>query len=252
MDATDGVQVLLAGFLNKSSKAFPKQQAEISGNGRQTPRPGEPKGLGLWPCYRKIHKWSCRTAGLTDGRTGGRTEGRTDRRMDGRTDKQTDGPTDRRPRTDGPMHRRTDRPTDRPRDRPTDRPTSSLVWQVLQPPLPGHTTCQTTTVTFILHCPAQIRVQRVHHRVASGSHAALQPLRMRGATAIKAMWSTNTSPVTAQPKEIPGGRIWMKQRCRSSSKPVQGSPWSFARRVKQDQRAQSPLRMQQTPCSNDP
>ena len=49
--ATDGVQVLLAGLLDKSSKAFPKQQAEISGNGRQTPRPGEPKGLGLWPCY---------------------------------------------------------------------------------------------------------------------------------------------------------------------------------------------------------
>ena len=49
--ATDGVQVLLAGFLDKSSKAFPKQQAEISGNGSQTPRPGEPKGLGLWPCY---------------------------------------------------------------------------------------------------------------------------------------------------------------------------------------------------------
>ena len=49
--ATDGVQGLLAGFLDQSSKAFPKQQAEISGNGRQTPRPGEPKGLGLWPCY---------------------------------------------------------------------------------------------------------------------------------------------------------------------------------------------------------
>ena len=50
-----GVQVLLAGFLDKSCKAFPKKQAEISGNGRQTPKPGEPKGLGLWPCYRKIH-----------------------------------------------------------------------------------------------------------------------------------------------------------------------------------------------------
>ena len=183
----------------------------------------------------------------------GGTDGRTDGRMDGRTDGRRDrrSPTDRRPRTDGPMRRRTDRPTDRPRDRPTDRPTSS--WrQVLHPPCPGHTACQTTTVTFILHCPAQIRVQRVHHRVPSGSHAALQPLRRRGATAIEAMWSTSTSPVTAQPKEIPGERIWMKQRCRSSWKPVQGSPWSFTRRVKQDQRAQSPLRMQQTPCSDYP
>ena len=228
--------MLLAGFLDRISKVFPKQQAEISGNGRQTPKPGEPKGLGLWSCYRKIHVWTSRTAGLTDGRTGGRT--------DGRTDGQTDGPTDRRPRSDGPMHRRTDRPTDRPRDRPTGRPTSSLDWQVLHPPCPGHTACQTTTVTFILHCPAQICVQRVHHRVASGSHAALQPLRMCGATAIEAMWSTNTSPVTAQPKENPGGRIWMKQRCRTSSKPVQGSRWSLARRVTQDQRAQGPLRMQ--------
>ena len=52
--ATDGVQVLLAGFLEKSSKAFPKQQAEISENGRQTPRPGNPKGLGLWPCYSAL------------------------------------------------------------------------------------------------------------------------------------------------------------------------------------------------------
>ena len=207
-------------------------------------------GLGLWPCYRKIHKWFCRTARLTDEL---RADGRMDRRTDGRTDGRRDrrSPTDRRPRTDGPMRRRTDRPTNRPRDRPTDRPTSS--WrQVLHPPCPGHTACQTTTVTFILHCPAQIRVQRVHHRVSSGSHAALQPLRRRGATAIEAMWSTNTSPVTAQPKEIPGGRIWMKQRCRSSSKPVQGSPWSFARRVKQDQRAQSPLTMQHTPCSDYP
>ena len=50
--ATDGVQVLLAGLLDKISKVFPKQQAEINGNGPQTPRPGEPKGLGLWPCYR--------------------------------------------------------------------------------------------------------------------------------------------------------------------------------------------------------
>ena len=164
--------------------------------------------------------------------------------MDRRTD--VHGPTDRR--TDGP----TARPTDRPTDGPTDRPTAVLVCQVLHPPCPGRTACQTTTVTFILHCPAQIRVQRVHHRVASGSHAALQLLRMRGATAIEAMWITNTSLMTAQPKEIPGRRIWMKQRCRSSSKPVQGSPWSFARRVKQYQRVPSPLTMQQMPCSDYP
>ena len=174
--------------------------------------------------------------------------GRTDGRTDGRTERQTepDGltPTDRW--TDAP----TDRPTDRSTKRPADRPTDLVrELQVLHPPCPGHTACQTTTVTFILHCPAQIRVQRVRHRVPSGSQAALQPLRRRGATAIEAMWSTNTSPVTAQPKEIPGGRIWMKQRCRSSSKPVQGS---FARRVKQDQRAQSPLTIQQTPCSDSP
>ena len=249
--ATDGVQVLLAGLLDKNRKVFPKQQAEINGNGRQTPRPGEPKGLGLWPCYRKIHKWFCRTARLTDGL---RADGRTDgfgavRRTDGRRDRRTDGPTPTYRQTDAP----TDRPTDRSTKRPANRPTDLVrEWQVLHPPCPGHTACQTTTVTFILHCPAQIRVQRVHHRVPSGSHAALQPLRRRGATAIEAMWSTNTSLVTAQPKEIPEGRIWMKQRCRSSSKPVKGSPWSFARRVKQDQRAQSPLRMQQTPCSDYP
>ena len=52
--ATDGVQVLLAGFLDKISKVFPKQQAEINGNGRQTPGPGEPKGLGVWPCYSPV------------------------------------------------------------------------------------------------------------------------------------------------------------------------------------------------------
>ena len=80
----------------------------------------------------------------------------------------------------------------------------------------------------------------------------MQVLVMRGATAIEfkttpAMWSTDTSPATAQPEEIPCGRIPMKQRCRSSSNPVQGSPWRFARRVKQDQRVPTPLKMQQTP-----
>ena len=80
----------------------------------------------------------------------------------------------------------------------------------------------------------------------------LQLLRMRGATAIEVMWIKNTGPMTAQPKEFPGGRICMKQRCRSSSKPVQGSSSSFARRVKQDQRVQSPWTMQQTPCSDYP
>ena len=74
--ATDGAQVLLAGFLDKISKVFPKQQAETNGNGSQTPRPGEPKGLGHWSCYRKIHIWFCRTARLTDGL---RADGRTDR-----------------------------------------------------------------------------------------------------------------------------------------------------------------------------
>ena len=60
--ATDGVQVLLAGFLDKISKVFPKQQAEINGNGRQTPGPGEPKGLGVWPCYNSwlgCAPWVC-------------------------------------------------------------------------------------------------------------------------------------------------------------------------------------------------
>ena len=66
------------------------------------------------------------------------------------------------------------------------------------------------------------------------------------------MWITNTGLMTAQPKKIPGKQIWMKHCCRSSSNPVQGSPWEFARRVKQDQRVHSPLTMQQTPCSDYP
>ena len=67
--------------LDKISKVFSETAAEINGNGRQTPRPGEPKGLGHWPCYRKIHKWFYRTARLTDGvRADGRTDGRTDGR----------------------------------------------------------------------------------------------------------------------------------------------------------------------------
>ena len=35
LHATDGVQVLFAGFLDKSSMAFPKQQVEISGTNRE-------------------------------------------------------------------------------------------------------------------------------------------------------------------------------------------------------------------------
>ena len=115
-------------------------------------------------------------------------------RTDGRRDRRTNGPTPTDQWTDAP----TDRPTDRSTKRPADRPTDLVrEWQVLHPPCPGHTACQRTTVTFILHCPAQIRVQRVRHRVPSGSQAALQPLRRRGATAIEAMWSTNASPISA-------------------------------------------------------
>ena len=46
-----GFRCCLQDFWIKSARFFPKQQAEINGNGHQTPRPGEPKGLGLWPCY---------------------------------------------------------------------------------------------------------------------------------------------------------------------------------------------------------
>ena len=86
MHATDGVQVLFAGFLDKSSgfseTAGGDQQEMVAKHQDQE----NPKGLGLWPCYRKIHKWTCRTDGLTDGRTGGRTDGRMDGGRDGRTD----------------------------------------------------------------------------------------------------------------------------------------------------------------------
>ena len=39
-------------------------QLQLPRNGRQTPRPGEPKGLGLWPCYTR-HR--TRSAGLGTG-----------------------------------------------------------------------------------------------------------------------------------------------------------------------------------------
>ena len=182
----------------------------------------------------------------------GRTDGRTDGK-DGRTDGRTERQTDRRTGPHGPMERCADRPTDRPIDqetgRPTDRPRQGMAGSA--PTLPRPHRMSDDDGDF--HSPLPSSDSRAtSHSVPSGSQAALQPLRRRGATAIEAMWSTNTSPMTAQRKEIPGGRIWMKQRCRSSSKPVQGSPWSFARRVEQDQRAQSPLRMQQTPCSDYP
>ena len=57
--ATDGVQVLFAGFLDKSRVAFPKQQVDISRNGCQTPRQGEPKGLGHRPCYTAARLSAC-------------------------------------------------------------------------------------------------------------------------------------------------------------------------------------------------